>query len=98
MTIRVHIERVILEGMPISSAGADIVKIAIERELCRLLAARGVGNIARGANAAARPTTDLRIGATHSDSLALGTQIAASVHSAIGQLTPCRASSREPQP
>ena len=41
MTTRVHIDRVVLDGVPIAPAQASRVRVALEAELGRLLADRG---------------------------------------------------------
>ena len=50
MNIRLHIERLVLDGLPVSGAQGAQVKAAVEAELGRLLSERSVnGEIAAGA-------------------------------------------------
>lgn len=42
MNIQLHIERLILEGLPISTEQGPIVQAALESKLVQLLAARGL--------------------------------------------------------
>lgn len=42
MSITLHIERLILDGLPISSHDAPLVRAAVEAELTRLFADRGI--------------------------------------------------------
>ncbi len=42
MKINLHIERLILDGVPIAHHEGSIVKLAVEAELTRLLAAKGL--------------------------------------------------------
>jgi hypothetical protein len=42
MNVRLHIERLILDGLPLAEAGAPHVQAAIETELALLIAAGGV--------------------------------------------------------
>ena len=49
MNIALHIERLILDGLPLSSHQGAAVQAAIETELTRLLEERGMGNVSGGA-------------------------------------------------
>jgi hypothetical protein len=42
MEIQLHIERLILEGLPVTRAQGALVQAAVEAELTRLLAERGL--------------------------------------------------------
>ena len=42
MNITLHIERLILDGLPISSHDASLVRAAVEAELTRLVTERGI--------------------------------------------------------
>ena len=44
MNIRLHIERLILDGLPVNSVQSPQVKAAVEAELTRLLTADGLHN------------------------------------------------------
>ena len=89
MKIHVHIERLILDGLPIGPGGAR-VQAAVEAELARLLAegSTAEGNIAQAWPAGgavpdvpAAPI-QLRAGARPAE---IGGQIAASVYGGIGR-------------
>jgi hypothetical protein len=84
MNIHLHIERLILDGLPVEGRHGSHVQAAVEAELTRLLGENGLA-------------ADLQAGATipslHADGLPfinsqpaqLGTQIARSVYSGIGK-------------
>jgi hypothetical protein len=42
MTIRVHIDRIVLEGLPVRNREGPAVKHAVEKELARLFAEGGI--------------------------------------------------------
>lgn len=48
MNINLHIERLVLDGLPIGSGQGQQVRHALERELASLLAAGGAGAIHSG--------------------------------------------------
>jgi len=89
MTIHVHIERLILDGLPLGPGGGARVQAAVEAELARLLAA---GSLAEGGIAQAWPAggavpavaaapIQLTTGARPAE---IGGQIARSVYGGIG--------------
>lgn len=49
MNINVHIERLILDGLPISRSQGVLVQAAVETELARLLAEQGPCHLSPGA-------------------------------------------------
>ena len=84
MTIQLHIERLVLEGLPMSRHQGTVVQAAVEQELGRLLSAgHPSSQIASGG---AIPV--LQGGTIHGSNTArpmrLGTQIAGAVYSGIG--------------
>ena len=84
MNINLHIERLILDGLPITRANGLLVQAAIEAELARLFAVGGLSpDLASGG---ARPS--LQAGsiqpASDGNPARLGQQIAQAVYSAIG--------------
>jgi hypothetical protein len=85
MNIRLHIERLVLDGLPVTTAQAPRVKAAIEAELGRLLSEGGVSReLASGAalpNVNA-PTVHAPRGASPAQ---LGRQIAQSVFAGVGK-------------
>lgn len=84
MRIDVRIDRLILEGLPVTGDQGPLVQAAVERELARLLAVDGLSGEARTAGAAPRVNAggfELREGSHPSR---LGQQIARSVYHGIG--------------
>ena len=82
MSIRVYIERVILEGIPVDHTRG--LRKAMERELTRLFSEGGLRNELRGGGA----LPQLRAGAITLDGgrhpQRLGTQLAGAVYRGIG--------------
>ena len=56
MKIRVHIERVVLDGLPVTRAEGARIQTAIETELTRMLVAGGLPHHFRNGGAVARVT------------------------------------------
>jgi hypothetical protein len=85
MNIRVHIEELMVEGLPVTKAQGPRLKAAVEVELQRLLVARGLGQDFQ--EGGARPTVSAgSFPATPSASPThLGKQIAKSVYGGIGK-------------
>ena len=84
MKINLHIERLVLEGLPVTSRQAPLVQSALQEELTRLL---GLGPVAPqlmlgGAAPYARGGA-VRFGG-ETGPQHLGTQIAQSVHEGLG--------------
>lgn len=85
MNINLHIDRLILDGLPIERHHGPLVKAAVEAELSRLLAADGLANslMAGGAMPSVRaPGIQL---ASDSNPTRLGQQIGRAVYGGIGQ-------------
>jgi hypothetical protein len=82
--IMVNIERLILDGLPITTAQGPLVQAALEAELGRLLAADGLaaGLLAGGAMPAL-PAGAIQVG-REGDPAALGRQIAQAMYGGIG--------------
>lgn len=49
MNINLHIEQLVLDGLPLMPGQGPAVQAALEAELSRLLAERGMGNLSGGA-------------------------------------------------
>ncbi len=84
MNIDVHIERLILDGVPVAHSQRPLLQAAVEDELARLLVADGLGPelLSSGALPAVRPggmqlTND-------GNPIRLGQQIAQAVYGGIG--------------
>jgi hypothetical protein len=85
MNVRLHIERLILDGLPLSEAGAPHVQAAIETELARLIAAGGVSadvTAERVVPSVRGGDVRMTAGGGASD---LGRQIAGALYGGIGQ-------------
>ena len=84
MKINLHIERLVLEGLPVTSGQARLVQAAVQQELTRLLGFSGIAPqlMSGGAMPHARGGA-VRFGGKESPRQ-LGTQIAQSVHEELG--------------
>jgi hypothetical protein len=82
MSIRVHIERLVLEGLPIGRHEGPLVQAAVEGELARLM---GEGAPAISGGAIARVSAPAVSLARNDDPARLGQQIARSVYGGIGK-------------
>jgi hypothetical protein len=80
MSVRLHIERLVVEGLPVAQRDRPALVEAVERELTRRLAAER-GWPAQGAAVRSLRGSPLRVGAE--GPAALGTAIAGSIHSAV---------------
>jgi|SRR5271165_4828852 len=49
MNINVHIERLILDGLPVKGSDGSIIQAAVETELSRLLGEQGLAGMSTGA-------------------------------------------------
>ena len=89
MKIHVHIERLILDGLPLGPSGGSRVQAAVEAELARLLTEGSTteGNIAQawpsGGAVPAVPAAPIQLSA-RARPAEIGGQIAASVYAGIG--------------
>jgi hypothetical protein len=82
--IRIHIERLILDGLPISHVQRPLVQTAVEAELARLLALDGVApNLLRGGALPYAPGGSLQLTGDGNPER-LGQQIAQAVYGGIG--------------
>jgi hypothetical protein len=84
MKINLHIERLVLEGLPVTSQQAPLVQVAIEQELTRLLGLDPIAPqlMSGGALPYARGGA-VRFGG-EAGPRQLGTHIAQSVHEGLG--------------
>ncbi|MFL5801929.1 MAG: hypothetical protein ACJ8CR_09330 [Roseiflexaceae bacterium] len=82
--IHVHIERLILDGLPIERSQGPHVQAAIEAELARLLTERGLAEQFHAGGALPSIRADA-IQLAGSEPQQLGSQIAQSVYGGIGQ-------------
>ncbi len=85
MKIEVHIERLVLEGLPVTAAEGPRVRAALAAELGRMLAAGGLAPQLRGGGAVPRVAAPhVNLGARERPDT-IGRHIARSVHAAIGR-------------
>jgi hypothetical protein len=78
MNINLHIERLILDGLPVNGSDSSIVQAAVEGELMRLLAEQGLTGVS------ARAVPNLSLGpielGKETKPAHLGHQIARTIH------------------
>jgi hypothetical protein len=83
--IELHIERLVVHGVPLSGGGRDLLRVAMEAELSRLLSRGGVAAPLQAAGALHGITASaIQLDGMQSPS-ALGRQIAGAVHRGIGR-------------
>lgn len=86
MNINLHIERLILDGLPIEGGDGGALQIAIETELTRLLTHSGITpNLQMGTALPSIRADSIQLTA-QSNVAQLGRQIAGSVHNGIGKI------------
>ena len=79
MKVNLHIERLVLEGLPITNAQGPAVQVALEAELSRLLAQRALGpGLSAGGAVPSVPAGN--IGLNGGSPAQIGKQIASSVY------------------
>jgi hypothetical protein len=83
MKINLHIERLVLEGLPLEHAHGPQVQDAVQQELSRLLGAGGIGPSLMSGEAMPRARGGDVSYAKESSPRQLGTQIAQSVHGGL---------------
>lgn len=84
MNIELHIERLVLDGLPVAPRDRANLQVAVEAELTRLLATGGLQTELLSGGAI-RSLGGGEIQATNNmSSLHLGNQIAHAVHSGVG--------------
>jgi hypothetical protein len=85
MKVNLHIERLVLDGLPISRSQGALVQRAVEAELSRLLAADGLApSLLAGGAMPYAPGGPMRL-TNESNPDHLGTQIAQSVYGGLGK-------------
>jgi hypothetical protein len=84
MKIEVHIERLVLDGLPVTSAEGPRLRAAVEGELARMLAAGGLNRELSAGRALARISApQISVGPRERPD-AIGRAVARSVHAGIG--------------
>lgn len=82
--IRVHIERLVLEGLPVERSQGPLVQAAVEAELSRLLAQGGLGpQLAAGGAVPSVPAEGIRF--EGGSPAQMGRQIARSVYGGMNR-------------
>jgi hypothetical protein len=84
MKINVHIQRLVLEGLPVASLQGPEIGATIEKELARLLAQHGLSDELQGGAAVQRMKAGAFQFAGEIQPARLGQSVAAVVHEGIG--------------
>lgn len=85
MNINLHIERLIMEGVPLATVERPLLQAAVETELTRLLASGGLHDALQTGGAFYNVrTTSIQV-ASNSSPAQLGEQIAGAVYGGIGK-------------
>ena len=85
MNINLHIERLVLDGLPIEHHQGALVKAAIEAELGRLLTVEGLADgLISGGAVPSVPARGIQL-ASNSSPRKLGQRIARALHGGIGK-------------
>jgi len=85
MKINLHIERLILDGLPVASNQGPLVQAALEAELARLLGVNGLSRELRAGGAVPEVAAGPLQLTTESTPSKLGQQIAQAVYGGIGK-------------
>jgi len=98
MRIKLHIERLVLDGLPASGADGPRLRAAVEAELARLLATGGLSReLATGGAVPQLPAPAISVDRGEQPG-ALGRAVARSVHAGIGGPRPATPSGRGSRP
>ena len=85
MNINLHIDRLVLDGLPIDHHQGPLVKAAVEAELSRLLTANGLTNsLLAGGAMPSVPAPGIQV-ANDSNPARLGQQIGRAIYGGIGK-------------
>jgi hypothetical protein len=85
MNIRLHIDRLVLDGLNVSPGQGELVKASVEAELTRLLMDGGLGVGLHSGGAVPSIRTDTIEFAGKDNPLRQGEKIARSIYSGIGE-------------
>ncbi len=85
MNIDVHIERMVLDGLPVTAGQSNDLQAAVEAELARLLLEGGLAPEIRSGGTLRSVRADDIVVATGNNPSILGRQIAQSVYRGIGE-------------
>jgi hypothetical protein len=87
MNINLHIDRLVLDGLPIEHQDGPLVKAAVEAELSRLLTANGLANsLMAGGAMPSTPAPGLQM-SSDSSPARLGQKIGRAIYGGIGKPT-----------
>lgn len=84
MNVRLHIERLILDDLPLRGSQRGLVQMAVEQELARLIEVNGVGQDTMAGGARASVPQAVMHMAEGASPVQLGRQIAQAVYQGIG--------------
>jgi hypothetical protein len=85
MKINLHIDRLVLAGLPIDHHQGPLVKAAVEAELSRLLAANGLANgLMNGGATPSVPAPGIEM-SSDGNPARLGHQIGSAIYGGIGK-------------
>jgi len=82
--IKVHIEKLVLDGLPVTRAQGPLVQAAVEAELSRLLSEGGLGS-ELAAGEAVPSVRAISINSVGKSPAQIGRQIARAVYGGIGR-------------
>lgn len=86
MSIKVHIERLVLDGLPVERHQAPLIQTAVEVELARLLVADGLAPTLKSGGGATPSVSAPGIQlSSDSNPAQIGQQIARAVYGGIGK-------------
>jgi hypothetical protein len=85
MNIRLHIERLVVDGFGLQRADGKAVKSAVQNELLRLFSGEGLRHELQQGGALPQVRADALPAGTKTSPRQLGTQIARSVYGGIGK-------------
>lgn len=85
MNIQLHIERLVLDGLPLTRREGALVQAAVETELARLLTAEGLPPVLAGGGMTPSLAAPAITFAPGGGPAALGAQIAHSVYRSLGR-------------
>jgi hypothetical protein len=84
MSIKLHIERLVLDGLPVTRSQGPLVKAAVETELARLMAEGGLAQELASGGAVPSVRAD-GINSVGGSPARIGRQIAKAVYGGIGK-------------
>lgn len=85
MKVNLHVERLVLDGLPLERAGGPAVKAAVEAELSRLISEKGISSELMADGAVPSVSVDSIQISSGVSPAAIGKQIARSVYGGIGR-------------